>query len=101
MTKPINRAFARDWVGSSLVIYVLDLDFASVYPSVMVGANISRDTFKLAIYAMEGYEPFHIQIVASRSINVRENAVPLMSEYFGLPKYSEMNNLLELELKEL
>ena len=92
---------------------------ASFYPSVTVACNISRETKLASVLWIEGC-PYEIDTILNekeagkrkemakanaeyfntlfgRVPFVRENAVAIGHEYFGLPDYSEMLQLIEGE----
>lgn len=90
--------YLKDKIKSLLALYVSDVDFTSVYPSVMRGANVARDTFVSAIFhAGTKKETLDIQDLSSRAINTRENATAICSDFLNLPNYDELEKLLDKE----
>lgn len=79
---------------TGLSVWVVDGDFASLYPSLMRGFNISRMTLRSAVFMISGRDQSDIQNYYANLIHVRENAVPLCEEFHGLPAYREMYRLL-------
>ena len=88
----------NDYVLESMAsILVIDFDFTSIYPSMMVLLNSSRETLKMAVYKIEGYDG-KVQRFTNAVITKRENAVMLGKEFFNLPSYTEMYNLIKAQL---
>lgn len=82
-------------VETGLSIGVSDLDFSSLYPSIMRAINSSRITMRFAPFAIEKDQiKLDVRRYFVNLINVRENAVLLCSEFHGLPTYSEMSALI-------
>lgn len=104
---------------SAIYRLAMDLDVSSFYPSVTVACNISRETKLASVLWIEGC-PYEIDTILNekeagkrkemakanaeyfntlfgRVPFVRENAVAIGHEYFGLPDYSEMLQLIEGE----
>jgi len=79
-------------------MYVADLDFKSIYPTLTRVLNVSRGTMKRAVYAIEGMEFDNIQRYFSNLINVKENCVNLCNEYFNMPSYIEMEKIFKKEI---
>ncbi len=85
---------------SLLTLLDVDFDYKSLYPSVMVMLNSSRDTFKSALFLIEGHEKTKVIEFSSHSILKRENAVMLCNEFLNLPDYREMHDLVGKELNK-
>ena len=80
--------------------YVVDMDYSSMYPSVMRAINCSRMTMVFAAYKIEGKEDPEVQRYFTNLITARENSEILCSEFHGLPTYLEMSDIINKELKE-
>ena len=92
----MNDGYVLESMASILVI---DFDFTSIYPSLMVLLNSSRETLKMAIYRIEGFEG-KVQRFTNAVITKRENAVMLGKEFFNLPSYTEMYDLIKAKLHQ-
>ena len=86
---------------TGLSAYVCDLDFSSLYPSIMRATNSSRMTLRFAPYEIVGLDESATRRYFTNLVNVRENAELLCSEYHGLPSYYEMKQLVEFRLSKM
>lgn len=81
-----------------LSIYVHDLDYASLYPSIMRALNQSRMTMTFAPISIEGLYRVEVERYFGNLINIRENAEQLCSSYHGFPSYEEMKQIVLNEI---
>lgn len=84
---------------TGLHVYVADFDETSIYPSLMRVLNTSRATLVSATYGIEGRSQMDIQYYYSNLIHTRENAETLCKQFYGLPTYTEMEDLVRQKLE--
>lgn len=85
-------------IETGLSAWVVDFDYASLYPSIMRALNTSRMTMTFVPFAIEGKSQLDVQLYFSNLIHIRENAVSLCSEFMALPTYEEMSQLVAARL---
>lgn len=69
-----------------------DVDFAGMYPAVNIGANVSRETKVSSAIGLIGFSKHDTLMYHSMLVSIRENAVFIGKQYYGLPGYEEMYN---------
>lgn len=80
-----------------LHLLVDDLDLESIYPTLEIACNISRETTKFAVKTIDKSQDL-VRDVFAHVIDLRDNAVYLGNSYFGLPNYIEMDKLIKERL---
>ena len=73
-----------------LHFFVNDLDFSSIYPTVVRVFNISNTTHLLTPYKIKGFKTNDIYEYFSCLNGLNENSVYLCNKYFNLPNYDEI-----------
>lgn len=85
---------------TGLSVWVCDMDYASMYPSIMRAINTSRMTMTFAPYEIEGRDQAQADVrrYFSNLVNVKENTVTLNSEFNGLPSYTTIIDMIQQHL---
>jgi len=71
-----------------------DLDYKAIYPSLKSGYGISKETKISTTVAIQGQPQETIEHYYGAIATPEENAVWVGHQYFGLPNYEEMANLI-------
>ena len=74
-------------------LYANDLDFSSMYPSATSSLNISKETMLLTAIKLNGYPQEMTEAFFSCLIQPELNADYLMKTFWGLPSYTELDDL--------
>lgn len=82
-------------IETQVVMSVNDLDVTAEYPSITATFNISKETKQSTALTIEGMPRSATEAFFSELPSPIENAVPLCSNYFGLPNYSQMGELFD------
>ena len=80
--------------------FVGDVDFSAMYPTATIVANISKETKLSCGISIEGMTRDETLNYYSMVISIRENAVLLGKDYYGLPGYEDMDAKFSAQLKE-
>jgi len=89
---------------SAAHLFVSDLDFKSIYPSIEIALNISRATTLFAVQkildeSIKQEDVIHpIHDLFSSLISLKENAVYICNRFFHLPSYREMEKLIDKKI---
>ena len=88
----------------NLITYVLrhvnDIDLTAIYPRCLIGLNVSRETRISSVLSIKNKTNASIQKLHSGIISLEANSVLIGKEFFNLPGYEEMNELLKKELNK-
>lgn len=84
---------------TSLSMFVLDADFASIYPRLMCNCNISRMTLSSAMFEIEGRPFSDIPHYFACLITPRINAESICSQFHGMPTFIEIASSLRTQLQ--
>lgn len=78
--------------STCLHFLVDDFDFESIYPTMSIVCNVSRET---ALFAVKQINKSisDVRDCFSHVIDLEDNAIYLSSQYFKLPSFNEMNSL--------
>ena len=79
-----------------IVIMVVDLDEASMYPTDTIAANISKETYYGTVLGIYGYGNNYIELLGMVSISPEAYSVQAAVNFFHLPDYEEMEQCLGL-----
>lgn len=82
-------------IETQVVMSVNDLDVTAEYPSITATFNISKETKLSTALTIEGMPRSATEGFFSELPSPLENAVPLCSNYFGLPNYTKMGELFD------
>ncbi len=81
--------------NTNIIPYVGDQDYKSFYPNTKKAGNISKETKLASIVEIEGHNFLDIENYCSAIAAPKENAVYIGNKYYGLPNYSEMDELVK------
>ena len=74
-------------------LYANDLDFSSMYPSATSSLNISKETQLFTAIKLNGFPQEMTEAFFSSLIQPEVNADYLMKTFWGLPSYTEMDEI--------
>lgn len=78
-----------------IVPFVADQDYKSLYPNIKKAGGICKETKLATIVAIEDHDFLDIENYCSAIAAPKENAVYLGNKFFGLPSYTEMDELVK------
>lgn len=81
-------------IETRVCIGVNDLDVAAEYPSILASFNISKETKLSTVVAIHGYPSTSIEQCFANCVSPIENAVWMANVFFGLPNYTEMDEMI-------
>lgn len=87
-------------IDSFLHILINDLDFSSIYPTLLRIINISKRTMRTAIFKISNMEFSDIEDLYSNLVHQKENAMYVCSRFFNLPTYTQMSDRFERHQEE-
>lgn len=83
---------------TSIVSYVNDEDFSQQYPRTVIMGNISNENKLYTVTSIDG-DPERVESFFSLYANLEDNSVRIAKDFFKLPGFEEMRNMVNKKLK--
>ena len=83
--------------STGMVSYVNDVDFSQMYPRTVIAANISNETKLFTVVSIDN-DPSRVEAFFSLYANLEDNSIRIAKEFFNLPGYTEMENMIKARL---
>ena len=83
---------------TSIVSYVNDEDLNQQYPRTVIMGNISNENKLYTVTSIDG-DPERVESFFSLYANLEDNSVRIAKDFFKLPGFEEMRNMVNKKLK--
>ena len=80
---------------TSVMLTVNDIDMTALYPSIIKGFNISKETKLFTAVEIDGHPLSAIEDYFGNIHSVHENCVYIGKTFYGLPDFKEMTELFK------
>ncbi len=85
--------------NTQVCLYANDLDFSSLYPTITSTFNISKETMLSTVMQINGFPKEAVEILFGYLNRPDINGVPIATHFFGLPNYTEWDEIYQKYLR--